>query len=75
MLTRTQEKQLRFLDKLQPYEDLAYLRPYWVNCKNCGVSKQYYAASSARDFILEHRGHRTWLIVGRKTDSLKLMGW
>jgi len=65
--TSSQQKQLNFLSNMEPYESLTSLPTYWVECKTCKGSKEFHSVEGARSFIMNHKGHNTWLQYGGKT--------
>lgn len=71
-LTETQEKQLAFIDKIEPYESLNKLRTYHITCNTCKISKVFHAADSCRSFINQHEGHYTWLQHEGAKDPLEV---
>ncbi|MBW2675731.1 MAG: hypothetical protein JRD89_20385 [Deltaproteobacteria bacterium] len=60
-LTETQKLQIRFLEATEPLESLARPPVIWAECKTCKVSKEFRSADGARSFILNHKGHNTWI--------------
>ena len=65
MFTSTQEKQIQFLNKMEPRETLTSGRKYFYECKTCGIEKECNAACTVRDFLFQHIGHKTWVQTRR----------
>lgn len=61
VLTKTQERQLEFLDSLEPYESFTKSWEFHCNCYTCKESKVFRSVEGARCFIYNHRGHKTWV--------------
>jgi len=70
--TARQERQLQFLERMEPHERLGYPPTYWVDCRTCKVGREFHSVEGARSFIKNHKGHDTWLKYGGTVDALKL---
>jgi hypothetical protein len=69
-LTERQQKQIAYLQRLEPYEDLRSIHTFWVDCKDCNEGKELHSCEGVRCFILNHSGHRTWVTNGGKINPL-----
>lgn len=73
-ITKTQRKQLDWLWKVEQKEakqGLGTLNQIECTCKTCGKSRIANCADSARNFVLLHEGHYTWLQYVGRVDALK----
>jgi hypothetical protein len=70
--TARQERQLQFLERMEPHERLGYPPTYWLDCRTCNLGKEFHSVEGARSFIKNHKGHDTWLKYGSTVDALKL---
>ena len=66
-IAEMQTKQVAFLESLQASESFNRMRQIHVQCKTCHEAKDFFSAGSVIDFIGRHRGHYTWVTVGRGT--------
>jgi len=66
-LTKTQEKQLNWLRKCEPYEELDPQPSYEITCNTCKAKVKCHAAITGIEFIQKHRGHATWVDFLGKT--------
>ena len=69
-LTPRQEKQLEYLRRLEPREELGSPYVFWADCKDCNTGKEFHSCEGCRCFILNHRGHRTWITNGGRVNPL-----
>jgi hypothetical protein len=74
-MTKTQEKQMRFLEKMEHREVQREMRGggwgslanYDVTCRDCGDSIVCHVPDTAIQFIYEHENHRTWVTYMGRT--------
>ncbi len=60
-ITKTQQKQLDFLERLEPYESIGKLSKFLADCRTCKLGKEFSSCDGTRAFINNHRGHKTWI--------------
>jgi hypothetical protein len=64
-LTKTQEKQIDFLNKMElthwSERSLSAVVHHYASCKDCGEYLTLGSAEGCRCFVLNHAGHRTWI--------------
>jgi len=69
-MTSTQEKQIRFLEKLEPFETLGNIRDINLHCYTCKEDLMCHAADTAKRFIRTHENHKTWVEAGKNYNPL-----
>jgi hypothetical protein len=65
MFTSIQQKQMQFLQKMEPHETLTSGRKYFYDCETCNEHKECNAACTVIDFLYQHVGHKTWVKTRR----------
>jgi len=61
-ITKNQEKQIAFLERMEAREQLGDGRSYDFTCRDCKVSTVFHCATTVRLLVeYDHHGHRTWV--------------